>query len=196
MGQKSQKQDTSSRSGNDAHVNDADIRPIIMKSQWLSLNLGNTGLGQTSNQSVVRQPTAFKSERPRISKPRFASQVDVNTDLSNPVTTHHLPKGRNLPLQNLITRLHQAHLSQEMGSTGKTFASSTTKVESEPQSSNQYPQQCESEQALNCHGSTTLSTADQASYLHGDDGQFTSVQAPVPSHTRVGITIPPSNSNG
>ncbi|GJY51247.1 hypothetical protein Tco_0442094 [Tanacetum coccineum] len=25
------------------------------------------------NQSVVRQPTAFKSERPRISKPRFAS---------------------------------------------------------------------------------------------------------------------------
>ncbi|GKA89088.1 hypothetical protein Tco_0810900 [Tanacetum coccineum] len=30
------------------------------------------------NQSVVRQPTAFKSERPKISKPRFASQVDVN----------------------------------------------------------------------------------------------------------------------
>ncbi|GKA05543.1 integrase, catalytic region, zinc finger, CCHC-type containing protein [Tanacetum coccineum] len=46
------------------------------------------------NQSVVRQPTAFKSERPRISKPRFASQVDVNNDLSKPVTTHHLPKGR------------------------------------------------------------------------------------------------------
>ncbi|GKB40723.1 hypothetical protein Tco_0885665 [Tanacetum coccineum] len=49
------------------------------------------------NQSVVRQPTAFKSERPRISKPQFASQVDVNNDLSKPVTTHHLPKGRNLP---------------------------------------------------------------------------------------------------
>ncbi|GJX18202.1 hypothetical protein Tco_0219034 [Tanacetum coccineum] len=46
------------------------------------------------NQSVVRQPTAFKSERPRISKPRFASQVDVNNDLSKLVTTHHLPKGR------------------------------------------------------------------------------------------------------
>nr|GFB01817.1 hypothetical protein [Tanacetum cinerariifolium] len=44
------------------------------------------------NQSVVRQPTAFKSERPRISKPRFASQVDVNNDLSKPVTTHYLPK--------------------------------------------------------------------------------------------------------
>ncbi|GJT29803.1 hypothetical protein Tco_0910078, partial [Tanacetum coccineum] len=46
------------------------------------------------NQSIVRQPTAFKSERPRISKPRFASQVDVNNDLSKPVTAHHLPKGR------------------------------------------------------------------------------------------------------
>nr|GFB74144.1 hypothetical protein [Tanacetum cinerariifolium] len=46
------------------------------------------------NQSVVRQPTAFKSERPRISKPMFASQVDVNNDLSKPVTTHYLPKKR------------------------------------------------------------------------------------------------------
>ncbi|GKG06681.1 hypothetical protein Tco_0329650 [Tanacetum coccineum] len=46
------------------------------------------------HQSVVRQPTAFKSERPRISKPRFASQLDVNNDLSKPVTTHHLPKGK------------------------------------------------------------------------------------------------------
>ncbi|GJY50414.1 hypothetical protein Tco_0441261 [Tanacetum coccineum] len=46
------------------------------------------------NQSVVRQPTAFKSERPKISKPRFASQVDVNNNLLKPVTTHHLPKRR------------------------------------------------------------------------------------------------------
>ncbi|GJV63835.1 retrovirus-related pol polyprotein from transposon TNT 1-94 [Tanacetum coccineum] len=37
---------------------------------------------------------AFKSERPKISKPRFASQVDVNNDLSKPVTTHYLPKRR------------------------------------------------------------------------------------------------------
>ncbi|GJU20868.1 hypothetical protein Tco_1154210 [Tanacetum coccineum] len=46
------------------------------------------------NQSVVRQPTAFKSVRPRISKPRFASQVDVNNDLSKPITTRYLPKGK------------------------------------------------------------------------------------------------------
>nr|GEV78515.1 reverse transcriptase domain-containing protein [Tanacetum cinerariifolium] len=46
------------------------------------------------NQSVVRQPIAFKSERPRISKQRFASQVDVNNALSKPVITHYFPKGR------------------------------------------------------------------------------------------------------
>nr|GEZ36191.1 hypothetical protein [Tanacetum cinerariifolium] len=46
------------------------------------------------NQSVVRQPTGFKSERPKLLKPRFASQVDVNNDLSKPVTTHYLPKGK------------------------------------------------------------------------------------------------------
>nr|GEZ60681.1 hypothetical protein [Tanacetum cinerariifolium] len=41
-----------------------------------------------------RQLNAFKYERTKISKPRFASQVDVKNDLSNPVTQHYLPKGR------------------------------------------------------------------------------------------------------
>ncbi|GKE92380.1 retrotransposon protein, putative, ty1-copia subclass [Tanacetum coccineum] len=44
--------------------------------------------------AIMESRNAFKSERPRISKPRFASQVDVNNDLSKPVTTHHLPKRR------------------------------------------------------------------------------------------------------
>nr|GEW59418.1 hypothetical protein [Tanacetum cinerariifolium] len=44
------------------------------------------------NQSVVRQPNTFKSERPQMSKPRFASQVDVNNNLSRPVTQHYFPK--------------------------------------------------------------------------------------------------------
>ncbi|GJU33857.1 hypothetical protein Tco_1182211 [Tanacetum coccineum] len=56
--------------------------------------LGKPVLQPYRNQSIVRQPTAFKSERPKISKPRFASQVDVNNDLSKPVTTHYLPKRR------------------------------------------------------------------------------------------------------
>ncbi|GJW07764.1 hypothetical protein Tco_1570187 [Tanacetum coccineum] len=56
--------------------------------------LGKPVLQQHRNQSVVRKLTAFKSERPRISKPRFASQIDMNKDLSKPVTTHYLPKER------------------------------------------------------------------------------------------------------
>nr|GEW65347.1 putative late blight resistance protein homolog R1B-23 [Tanacetum cinerariifolium] len=50
------------------------------------------------NQSVVRQPNAFKSERPNYSKPRFASQVDVNNDLPKPVTPYYLPKVREYVL--------------------------------------------------------------------------------------------------
>nr|GEX06763.1 hypothetical protein [Tanacetum cinerariifolium] len=46
------------------------------------------------NQLVVRQPNAFNSERPNFSKPRFASQVDVNNVLSKPVTPHYFPKVR------------------------------------------------------------------------------------------------------
>ncbi|GJW75290.1 hypothetical protein Tco_0134660, partial [Tanacetum coccineum] len=161
-GTESKEQDTSSRSGNDAHVDDADIRPIYDEEPMAEVqmtaddNVSATGQQHTeqpefinegevdqnaeqchdtcplpakltddkttelSNQSsrhefrqdqndslmaqlnkmiyendlIFRQPTAFKSERPRISKPRFASQVDVNNDLSKPVTTHYLPKRR------------------------------------------------------------------------------------------------------
>ncbi|GJZ74852.1 hypothetical protein Tco_0639317, partial [Tanacetum coccineum] len=54
--------------------------------------LGKPDLQPLRNQSVVRQLNAFKSERPKYSKPRFASQFDVKEDLSKPVTTHYLPK--------------------------------------------------------------------------------------------------------
>ncbi|GKD37071.1 hypothetical protein Tco_1257278 [Tanacetum coccineum] len=52
--------------------------------------------------------------------------------------------------------------------TGKTFASSTTKVESEPPngSNADIPNQCESEQALNVSAGTLLSTAVQASVVN------------------------------
>ncbi|GJS72085.1 hypothetical protein Tco_0704926 [Tanacetum coccineum] len=78
-GTKSKEQDTSSRR-NDALLEYCRYKTYMMKRQWLR------------NQSIVRQPTAFKSKRPRISKPRFVSQVDVNNDLPKPVTTHYLPK--------------------------------------------------------------------------------------------------------
>ncbi|GJX00660.1 hypothetical protein Tco_0184573 [Tanacetum coccineum] len=55
-------QDTSSRSGNDAHADDANIRHIY-------------------------------DEEP-MAEPRFASQADVHNELSKPLTTHYLPKGK------------------------------------------------------------------------------------------------------
>jgi hypothetical protein len=42
-------------------------------------------------QSVVRQPTAFRSERPKFSKLRFAFQVDEIQVLSKPVTSQSRP---------------------------------------------------------------------------------------------------------
>ncbi|GJZ84152.1 hypothetical protein Tco_0649491 [Tanacetum coccineum] len=56
--------------------------------------LGKLVLQSLRNQSVVRQPNAFKSERPQMSTPRFASQVDVSNNLSRRVTQHYLPKRR------------------------------------------------------------------------------------------------------
>ncbi|GJX78529.1 hypothetical protein Tco_0326678 [Tanacetum coccineum] len=56
--------------------------------------LGKPVLQPPRNQSVVRQPNAFKSKRPNFLKPRFASQVDVNNVLLKPVTQHYLPKVR------------------------------------------------------------------------------------------------------
>nr|GEX06516.1 hypothetical protein [Tanacetum cinerariifolium] len=56
--------------------------------------LGKPLLQPLRNQSVVRQPTAFRYERPKFLKPQFASQVDVNNVLSKPVTPHYLPKVR------------------------------------------------------------------------------------------------------
>ncbi|GJY28357.1 hypothetical protein Tco_0404124 [Tanacetum coccineum] len=56
-----------------------------------TLVLGKPVLPSLRNQSVVRQPNAFKSKRAQMSKQRFASQVDVNKNLSKPVTQHYLP---------------------------------------------------------------------------------------------------------
>ncbi|GJX21610.1 hypothetical protein Tco_0226055, partial [Tanacetum coccineum] len=56
--------------------------------------LGKPPLQPSRNHSVIRQPNAFKSERPRISKPQFASQVDEKKVLSKPVTPPYLPKVR------------------------------------------------------------------------------------------------------
>ncbi|GKB51911.1 hypothetical protein Tco_0902664 [Tanacetum coccineum] len=63
--------------------------------------LGKPVLQPLRNQSVVRQPNAFKSKRPKISKQRFASQVDVNKNLPRPVTQHYFPKRREFAFPKL-----------------------------------------------------------------------------------------------
>ncbi|GJX19094.1 hypothetical protein Tco_0221771 [Tanacetum coccineum] len=57
----------------------------------------------------------FKSERPRISKQRFASQVDVNNDLSKPVTTHYLPKKREYAVAKPHHMIAPGSSSSELG---------------------------------------------------------------------------------
>nr|GEZ36090.1 Gag-Pol polyprotein [Tanacetum cinerariifolium] len=190
---KSKEQDTSSRSGNDAHDDGADIRPIydeepmatvqttaeinvfaigqqhteqpefnnegevvknveechdtcplpailsdnqIPKHSYQSLESKNRKpmLQSHRNQSVVRQPTTFKSDRPRISNPRWK------------------PTGKIFKTVGL-----------RWVPTGKIFASSTTKVDSEPLNclNADITNQNECEQTLDVSvGTLDLSAAD------------------------------------
>ncbi|GKA94954.1 hypothetical protein Tco_0816992 [Tanacetum coccineum] len=56
--------------------------------------LGKPILQPLRNQSIVRQPTAFRFKRPKFSKPRVAYQVDVKNDFPKPITPHYFPKVR------------------------------------------------------------------------------------------------------
>ncbi|GKC20248.1 hypothetical protein Tco_1022398 [Tanacetum coccineum] len=77
--------------------------------------LGKLVLQPHRNQSVVRQPIAFKFEQPRISKPQFASQVDVNNDLSKQVTIHYLPNEREF----VVVKPHHVITSSESTNSSK-----------------------------------------------------------------------------
>nr|GEU57560.1 uncharacterized mitochondrial protein AtMg00810-like [Tanacetum cinerariifolium] len=85
-----------------AHIQIAALKNDLRKLKGNSVDtkfsktsvLGKPVLQSLRNQYVVRQQNAFKYERPEMSKQRFASQVDVNNNLSRPVTQHYLPKKR------------------------------------------------------------------------------------------------------
>nr|GEW94687.1 hypothetical protein [Tanacetum cinerariifolium] len=80
---------------NDRHMHITKGKVDTSKALDASLvDIESSGIESGENQSVVRQLMAFKSEPPRVLKPRFASQVYVNNDLSKPVTTHYFPKER------------------------------------------------------------------------------------------------------
>nr|GEV32379.1 hypothetical protein [Tanacetum cinerariifolium] len=59
------------------------------------------------NQSVVTQPNAFKSERPNISKPRFASQVDVEKDFFKARNSY-----KNMPRFSSNDMVHNHYLAE------------------------------------------------------------------------------------
>nr|GEU36518.1 hypothetical protein [Tanacetum cinerariifolium] len=91
--------------------------------------LGKPVLQSHKNQSAVRQPTTFKSERPRISKPRFDSQVDVINDLSKPVTTHYLPKEK----ESATVKPHHMKLeknTQEKGRNSEPYVMPSARLQS------------------------------------------------------------------
>ncbi|GJS91118.1 hypothetical protein Tco_0773754 [Tanacetum coccineum] len=137
--QTTEEKDTSIRSGNDAHADDVDIRSIYdeepMAEFAKSSILGKLVLQPHRNKSIVRQSIAFKSERPRISKPRFASQVDVNNDSPKPVTTHYFPRQKESAFvkpHHMIAPSSSRTVGLRWVPTGKIFTPSTTKVDSEP----------------------------------------------------------------
>ncbi|GKD89186.1 hypothetical protein Tco_1364693, partial [Tanacetum coccineum] len=79
----SKEQDTSSRSGNDAHADDADIRPIYdeepMAKVQMTAKINVFAIGQ------------HHTEQPKFNN---EGEVDVHNELSKPVTTHYFSKGK------------------------------------------------------------------------------------------------------
>ncbi|GJZ83054.1 hypothetical protein Tco_0648227 [Tanacetum coccineum] len=69
-------------------ANNADLKAQIQEKVFAIAALKNDLRKLKGNNNE----NAFKSERAQMSKQRFASQVDVNKNLSKPVTQHYLPK--------------------------------------------------------------------------------------------------------
>nr|GFC59151.1 hypothetical protein [Tanacetum cinerariifolium] len=71
---------------------------------------------------VVKQSITFKFEQPRISKPRFASQVEMNNDLPKPVITHYFPKEK----ESAFAKPYHMTVSSEYRSSSKNMPRFTT----------------------------------------------------------------------
>ncbi|GKC23862.1 hypothetical protein Tco_1026012 [Tanacetum coccineum] len=141
--------------------------------------LGKPVLQPPRNQSIVRQPNAFKFERPNFSKPRFASQVDMNNVLSKPVTQHYLPKGResafakpnhmiafslsrnsskNMPRFSLNDMVHNHYLEEAQKKTQEKDRNSKTSVRPSAKSQNT-TKSCKSKPRSNNQTSRVLPTS-------------------------------------
>ncbi|GJT12920.1 hypothetical protein Tco_0859962 [Tanacetum coccineum] len=151
------------------------------------------------NQSVVRQPTAFKSERPRFSKQRYSSNDMVHKHYLEEAKKKTQESSRNSEPSVMPSARSQstANGSKPLGSitkslgiglhlrvvasrqrlclsvvpTGKIFTSSTTKVDSEPQngSNADITNQYESAQTLDVSAGTSNLSAAMTS-VHNSSG--------------------------
>nr|GEW77538.1 hypothetical protein [Tanacetum cinerariifolium] len=80
----SKEQDTSSRSGNDAHANDADIKPIYDEEPMAEVQL-------------IADHNVFATRQQHTEQPKFNNEgeVDQNADQCHDTfTTHYFPKGK------------------------------------------------------------------------------------------------------
>ncbi|GJR84262.1 hypothetical protein Tco_0155047 [Tanacetum coccineum] len=209
-------QDTSSRSGNDAHA-DADIRPIYDEEPMAEVQLIVDHNMFATRQHHVEQPEFNNEGEVDQNAEQCHDKLDVNNDLPKPVTTHYLPKGK----ESACVKPHHmiAPGSSRWVPTGKIFTSSTTKVDSEPTNgsnddiTNQY--ECKqtldvSAGTLNIHAGTSLNPTKEGLRVCSELGihdhsneQSSSKLVPKGSFsrqdsyimTRVRITIPPSHNN-
>ncbi|GJZ15711.1 hypothetical protein Tco_0551388 [Tanacetum coccineum] len=100
------------------------------------LILGKPPLQPIRNQPVIRQPTAFKSERSSFSKNWFASQVVKKNAFTKPVTLHFWPQVR----QSAFTKSHHVNAPSPFRNSSKrvTFQSPKESVGSNDMVHNYY----------------------------------------------------------
>nr|GEW03763.1 hypothetical protein [Tanacetum cinerariifolium] len=158
-GTESEKQDTSRRLGNDAHVDDANIRPIyykelmaeenetsknhykelydsiktmraktierttslIAKNDEIKAQLQEKGFAIAALKNDLRTLQGNNVDT-KISKPRFASQVEMNNDLPKPVITHYFPKEK----EYAFAKPYHMTVSSEYRSSSKNMPRFTT----------------------------------------------------------------------
>ncbi|GKA17294.1 hypothetical protein Tco_0697131 [Tanacetum coccineum] len=137
-GTKSKEQDTSSRSGNDAHVDDADIKPVYDEEPMAEVQL-------------TAECNVFATRQQHYEQPKYNNEgeVDQNAEQCHE-TCPLLAKLTN----NQTTKL--SNQSLEWVPTGKIFTSSTTKFDSKPTngSNNDITNQYECEQTLDVSAGT------------------------------------------
>ncbi|GJZ97322.1 hypothetical protein Tco_0669775 [Tanacetum coccineum] len=87
---------------------------LIANNDKFKAQLQEKGFAIAALKNELRKLTG-NSVNTKFSKPRFASQVDVNNDLSKPVTTHYLPKERESVVVKPHHMIAPSSSSSELG---------------------------------------------------------------------------------